>query len=110
MSKSAAGKVESLHGRRLTRGSAVHARFNYRARPVELVRSHDHSRTRPVTAGGRKSGCPGSLESSARRGAGASLGQGWGNLRASGSANLSSSGTLTTIGSGFERVTTQTVG
>jgi hypothetical protein len=36
--------------------------------------------------------------------------QGWGYLRAAGSANLSSSGRLTTIGSGSERVTTQTVG
>jgi hypothetical protein len=41
---------------------------------------------------------------------GPSLVQGWGYSRAADSANLSSSGTLTTIGSGFERVTTQTVG
>jgi hypothetical protein len=36
--------------------------------------------------------------------------QGWGWSCAPGSVNLSSSGRLTTIGSGFERVTTQTVG
>jgi hypothetical protein len=36
--------------------------------------------------------------------------QGWGYSRAPGSANLSSSGRLTTIGSGCERVTAQTVG
>lgn len=55
-----------------------------------------------------RSSCPGDHRRDAD--AGASLGQGWGYSRAAGSANLSRSGRLTTIGSGFERVTAQTVG